>query len=71
MRTLNEQLTSAIMIPDEPWNKIDKAEEVLDNFAVLFSVFCAENYMFNDTHWTRLGQDYTTEELLIIYKQTK
>lgn len=72
--TINEQLIKAILIPGEAYERVDKASEVVDNFAISFSVYCAENtFSYSYGKW-RMKVLYptfkTTEELLTIFKQT-
>jgi hypothetical protein len=74
LRTINQQLVSAVLVPEELWDKVEKTEEVLDKFAIFFSVFCAENtFNYFDGKWRmkELKPTFkTTEELLTIFKET-
>jgi hypothetical protein len=68
---INEQLIRAILVSEEAYEKIDKTTEILDNFAVSFSLFCAENYHYQDGNWWNknyVDESLTIEELLKIFK---
>lgn len=69
MKTLNEQLITAILLQEEAWEKV---EEVCDKEMIAFSLFCAENYIKStdkNLWWVKNSMDnYTIEELLTIYK---
>lgn len=72
-KTLHEKLCTAIAIPMDVWEKVDKAEAVCDEFAVAFSLFCAENtFSYSDGNWRmkELKPNFkTTQELLIMFKK--
>jgi hypothetical protein len=74
LRTINEQLITSILLQDEAWKKLEKTETVLDNFAVCFSVFCAEKYDYLGKNIWREREkqlEKTTKQLLIIFKNLK
>ena len=72
-KTLHQKLISAIVMPTEQWEKLDNAEAVCGEFAVGFSLFCAENaFNYVDGNWQMKGlipTFKTTEELLTIFKE--
>ena len=81
MKTINEQLIAAILLQDEAWQKVDKAEEVCDNFALgLLDFITNEKSRFSILYGDQekrfaemVGEnvvEYTAKELLIIYKNT-
>lgn len=80
--TLNQKLIRAIVIPEEQWQKIDKAEEVVDNFALSLLDFITNEksrfsilYGDQEKRFSEFTEDkedvveYTKEELLTIFKK--
>ena len=69
--TLNEHLISTVLVPEEAYDKLKLTENLCDLFAINFTDFCNENYIYQKHNtWFAFNEvgEWTTEELLIIYK---
>lgn len=65
MGKLNKHLVSAIVIPQEHWQRIDKTEIVCRDFAVSFFRFCAKNKIeIEGEYFIHNSKKLTQEELL-------
>lgn len=80
---INQQLVRAIIIPEENYQKIDKASEVIDSICLKLLDFITNEksrysimYGDQDKRFAEFTQDkedvveYTTQELLTIFKET-
>jgi hypothetical protein len=53
-----------------PKDTVDELENVVKDFSVSFSLFCAENYTHNSDSnywWNSFGVRYTTEQLFDLF----
>jgi hypothetical protein len=65
MTKLNDHLVSAIVIPQEYWQKIDKSEVICKDFAVSFFRFCAKNKIEIEGEYFIYHKEKLTQEELL------